>query len=194
MVWRTCLVPILLQWAFVLALWLNAARILSFSVPVGPVVVPVLPFLIALSALATLAPFVGHFSPAVPDPAAWLAILLAGFGVIVAFALIQSTALVICTAPVCDGGVTFYTDGQSLADAASPGAEPVELVGTFRTGFYFSIVTFTTLGYGDMQPRPEMRLYAAFEALLGYLYLGLIVGSAIDFGGRTGRGAGGRAG
>lgn len=41
---------------------------------------------------------------------------------------------------------------------------------------YFSLVTWTTLGYGDLQPMRELQLLAALEAFLGYTYLGLIVG------------------
>lgn len=41
---------------------------------------------------------------------------------------------------------------------------------------YFSVVTWTTLGYGDFKPLPDYRLFAALEALLGYVYMGLIVG------------------
>ena len=48
----------------------------------------------------------------------------------------------------------------------------------FRDALYFSIVTFTTLGFGDFQPVPETRLLAAFQALTGYLYLGLGIGIA----------------
>lgn len=40
---------------------------------------------------------------------------------------------------------------------------------------YFSIVTFTTLGYGDLKPLPPAQLVAASEAILGYVYLGAIV-------------------
>lgn len=40
---------------------------------------------------------------------------------------------------------------------------------------YFSIVTFTTLGYGDFQPTEAARLFAAVEALLGYVILGVFV-------------------
>jgi hypothetical protein len=43
---------------------------------------------------------------------------------------------------------------------------------------YFSIVTWTTLGYGDLKPTAACRLFAASEALLGYiameLYLTLV--------------------
>lgn len=42
--------------------------------------------------------------------------------------------------------------------------------------FYFSIVTWTTLGYGDFVPVPELRLVSAFEALLGYTYMALLIG------------------
>ena len=40
---------------------------------------------------------------------------------------------------------------------------------------YFTIVTFTTLGYGDLQPVSDLRLLAAVQALLGYLFLGLSI-------------------
>ena len=49
----------------------------------------------------------------------------------------------------------------------------------FSDALYFSAVTFTTLGYGDLQPRPETRLAAAFQAVTGYIYLGLGVGLVI---------------
>ena len=49
-----------------------------------------------------------------------------------------------------------------------------------RDTLYFSIVTFTTLGFGDIQPVPAGRLLAAFQALSGYIYLGLGIGLAVD--------------
>ena len=45
---------------------------------------------------------------------------------------------------------------------------------------YFSIVTFTTLGYGDFRPTPECRMFAATEAVLGYIYFGLTVAILFD--------------
>lgn len=40
---------------------------------------------------------------------------------------------------------------------------------------YFSLVTFTTLGYGDITPTKAARLWAAAEAVLGYIFLGIFV-------------------
>ncbi len=47
-------------------------------------------------------------------------------------------------------------------------------------GLYFSIVTFTTLGYGDFQPRSDLRLYAALQSLMGYTVLGIMVTFGMD--------------
>jgi hypothetical protein len=46
----------------------------------------------------------------------------------------------------------------------------------YADALYFSIVTFSTLGYGDIQPKEHFRLLSALQALYGYLYLGLMVG------------------
>lgn len=40
---------------------------------------------------------------------------------------------------------------------------------------YFSIVTWTTLGYGDLLPTEQAKGVAAAEAILGYTYMGLFV-------------------
>lgn len=41
---------------------------------------------------------------------------------------------------------------------------------------YFSVVTITTLGYGDYRPIGLAMLYAAVEAMVGYVLLGTFVG------------------
>lgn len=57
-----------------------------------------------------------------------------------------------------------------ILDAAGSAAS------SFGTYLYFSIVTFTTLGYGDLQPNPGMaRVLAGSEALLGAALMALFV-------------------
>jgi Ion channel len=49
------------------------------------------------------------------------------------------------------------------------------LIGTFpdiATSLYFSTVTFSTLGYGDVLPPERWRLLAALEAVNGFLLIG----------------------
>lgn len=48
--------------------------------------------------------------------------------------------------------------------------------GDWAISIYFSVVTWTTLGYGDFSPVKELRLVAASEAMMGYIYMALLVG------------------
>lgn len=81
----------------------------------------------------------------------------------------------------------FVTSGsliESFADIyqekdgiIGPEETPTPARGDYR---YFSIVTFTTLGYGDFRPVEECRLVAATEAIVGYIYFGLTVAILFD--------------
>jgi hypothetical protein len=42
----------------------------------------------------------------------------------------------------------------------------------FATGLYFSTVTFSTLGFGDVLPPKDWRLFSALEAVNGFLLIG----------------------
>ena len=56
----------------------------------------------------------------------------------------------------------FYTLGGGMPD--------------LPTAFYFSMVTYTTTGYGDVVLPPEWRLVGGVEALTGILMCGLSTG------------------
>jgi hypothetical protein len=45
---------------------------------------------------------------------------------------------------------------------------------------YFSVITWTTTGYGDLRPLPNSRLLAASEALTGYVFMALFLGIIIS--------------
>jgi voltage-gated potassium channel Kch len=66
----------------------------------------------------------------------------------------------------------LYTELGVVA-TVEPG-RPV--IRSFSTALYFSASTFTTVGFGDFVPTPESRLFAAVEALTGYIVLGTITG------------------
>jgi hypothetical protein len=51
----------------------------------------------------------------------------------------------------------------------------LENISQFLTCTYFSVVTFTTLGYGDLTPLGLSRLLAAIEAFIGSFTLALFV-------------------
>jgi uncharacterized protein YjbI with pentapeptide repeats len=65
---------------------------------------------------------------------------------------------------------TMYRITQ--ADLAQPGAAFVDLI----NGLYFSIITFSTIGYGDFYPAsPVSRLLVGVESLAGALFIALFV-------------------
>ena len=45
---------------------------------------------------------------------------------------------------------------------------------------YYSIVTLTTLGYGDILPTNSLAMMAAgFESIVGVLYIAVMIGSIV---------------
>lgn len=61
------------------------------------------------------------------------------------------------------------------------GYQDICIIGAKGPGdvLYFSYVTFTTVGYGDLSPVGLCRGLAAAEAVAGYILLGLFVASAV---------------
>ena len=48
----------------------------------------------------------------------------------------------------------------------------VGVVPVFEDALYFSTVTFSTIGYGDILPPPGWRLFCALEGINGFLLIG----------------------
>ena len=69
-------------------------------------------------------------------------------------------------------GFAYAYDG--IGDVCSPDT-PYECL-------YFSVVTFTTLGYGDVLPPSEGagRLYASLQALLGFLVVPVLIAQMVN--------------
>jgi len=55
------------------------------------------------------------------------------------------------------------------------------MIGSFEPAMYFSIVTFTTLGYGDVLVAEEWRILAATEAANGIIMFGWTPALIVNF-------------
>lgn len=58
------------------------------------------------------------------------------------------------------------------------------ILGVFQSlepALYFSIVTFTTLGYGDITLNPDWRILASFAAVDGLIIFGLNTAFLVEF-------------
>ncbi|MDD5008033.1 MAG: ion channel [Syntrophorhabdaceae bacterium] len=75
---------------------------------------------------------------------------------------------------------TIFTFAQVFSKAGFYEADG-KVSHDFLGAIYLSIVTWTTLGYGDLRPTESVRIFAGIEALTGYLYLGLFVAFVINY-------------
>lgn len=69
------------------------------------------------------------------------------------------------------GFATIYRQ-SGLVESGVVTHEPLDAL-------YFSIVTWTTLGYGDFQPVEAVRLLAALQAMLGTLFIPLLLAAIV---------------
>lgn len=64
-----------------------------------------------------------------------------------------------------------------------PGSEEVVTQLSWTDTYYFSVVTWTTLGYGDFRPGNDIvKWWVIAEVLLGYLYMGVFIGKLLLLG------------
>jgi voltage-gated potassium channel Kch len=62
----------------------------------------------------------------------------------------------------------------------------LDVVPDFPTSLYFSTITFSTVGYGDVVPAHAWRLLAALEGINGFLLIGWSTAYLISAGIRVG--------
>ncbi len=62
----------------------------------------------------------------------------------------------------------------------------IGVVDDFETALYFSTITFSTVGYGDVVPHAEWRMLAALEGVNGFLLIGWSTAYLIAAGMRVG--------
>lgn len=57
----------------------------------------------------------------------------------------------------------------------------LDAIATLEASLYFSVVTFTTLGYGDITLPPQWRLLASLTAVNGLIIFGLNTAFLVEF-------------
>ncbi len=112
-------------------------------------------FSLALSAFS----FRWYFYHDVDNEISFLVIGLNGLFMLATFAFIHLAC-----------GLVF-AGGEKVPNGYAP---------SIADAIYFSVVTFTTLGYGDFQPTEKLRLFSAIQALSGYMFLGATVAIVHD--------------
>ncbi len=68
----------------------------------------------------------------------------------------------------------FYFKGPGICRLAKKDENDSQVV-SWKDALYFSLTTFTTVGYGDWYPEDNMRKWATLEGLLGWITLGIFM-------------------
>jgi len=73
-------------------------------------------------------------------------------------------------------GLAYFFLSLSPANALSYEGQPIKAnaAGMFDS-VYFSFITATTLGYGDISPKGILKLFSIIEAVLGLLIFGIVI-------------------
>ena len=149
---------------------------------------------VLLAIPAIIGRWIDHFRPHLVPPAVFL---IAGL-VLVAFVVINLLRFVLrapsVSIEVLCASVSAYlmlglawTMAYWLVDQLTPGgafsfntnAGPQSMNGF--TGFYFSFITLSTVGYGDITPVSRIaRWLAAMEAMTGLLYVAVLIARLVS--------------
>ncbi len=145
---------------------------------------------LAMSAFAV--DFIGEFAPSYSLPALDTTLKLACLSILVFMTLKRTLRPGPVTVYRVIGGIAGYlligytwTFAYQLVIQEAPGAIHFEagVADTSRQPnhlIYFSFITLTTVGYGDVRPvHPVVRSLAVAEALVGQLYLAILIASLV---------------
>lgn len=149
---------------------------------------------LVLAVPAITSRWINHFRPDLVHPAVFLvcALLLLAFviGHLLHFVL---RAPVVTVEVLCASIAAYlmlglmWTVAYWLVDQVTPGgafsfntARGVHSMNGF-TGFYFSFITLSTVGYGDITPVSRAaRWLAAMEAMIGLLYVAVLIARLVS--------------
>jgi hypothetical protein len=96
-----------------------------------------------------------------------LAVLLTSFFVY----LVSHTVFPKQIGTIINPGNAKFTEKLSFIQAISD-------IDALRDFLYFDIITYTTIGYGDIHPAGWLKLYAGLEGLIGVLLISLLLVTA----------------
>jgi hypothetical protein len=159
--------------------------------------------LLMAAAVVAIGVFLASRIVAVPESAIGVA-ELASVVLLLVVVLGQTFRAGPVTAHRIQGGIAAYlllgvawAAAYGLVDTAYPGAFSGAVGGAAgqRGWLYFSFVTLTTVGYGDIVPvHPAARSLAMLEAVTGPLYIAILLARLVSLAVTRGAGAGTREG
>ena len=89
------------------------------------------------------------------------------------------SVVVLCTTLLNFASIYRVVGLVPPAQIGSPHGETAPVCTDSESCLYFTVITWTTVGYGDFTPTPAARPYAAIEAMVGYMFMAFFVPTLI---------------
>jgi voltage-gated potassium channel len=149
---------------------------------------------VVLAVPAITARWINHFRPDLVHPAAFLVLALLLLAFVIGHLLYFILHAPVVTMEVLCASIAAYlmlglmwTVAYWLVDQLTPGgafsfntSHGAQSMNGF-TGFYFSFITLSTVGYGDITPVSRAaRWLAATEAMTGLLYVAVLIARLVS--------------
>lgn len=149
---------------------------------------------LVLAVPALTARWINHFRPDLVHPAVFLVCALLLLAFVIGHLLHFVLSAPVVTVEVLSASIAAYlmlgltwTVAYWLVDQVTPGGafsfnteRGVHSIDGF-TGFYFSFITLSTVGYGDITPVSRAaRWLAAMEAIIGLLYVAVLIARLVS--------------
>ena len=149
---------------------------------------------LVLAVPAITARWINHFRPNLVHPAVFLVCALLLLAFVIAHLLRFVLRAPVVTVEVLCASIAAYlmlglmwTVAYWLVDQLTPGGafsfnteRGLQSINGF-TGFYFSFITLSTVGYGDITPVSRAaRWLAAMEAMTGLLYVAVLIARLVS--------------
>ena len=149
---------------------------------------------LVLAVPAITARWINHFRPDLVHPSVFLVCALVLLAFVIGHLLHFILRAPVVTMEVLCGSIAVYlmlglvwTVAYWLVDQVTPGGafsfnteRGVHSMNGF-TGFYFSFITLSTVGYGDITPISRAaRWLAAMEAMTGLLYVAVLIARLVS--------------
>ena len=154
---------------------------------------------LVLAVPAITARWINYFQPHLVHPAVFLVCALVLLAFVIGHLLHFVLSAPVVTVDVLCASIAAYlmlgltwTVAYWLVDQLTPGGafsfntnRGAQSMNGF-TGFYFSFITLSTVGYGDIIPVSQAaRLLAAMEAMTGLLYVAVLIARLVSLYSRT---------
>ena len=118
-----------------------------------------------------------HVSSAIPAMISFFVLLVAIFLIPIRSVALTTAFLLMSFSSI---GSCIFSFAYAYTGLGLVGPDGKTVVLDLPSTLYFSIITWTTVGYGDIRPTEDARGFAALEAITGAVFMSLFISGLVS--------------